>query len=208
MQRKAPCALGAARRRAGRAESGPMGIHQIQLRYEATADRLLLQVRSTQAEIYAAWLTRRLVSRLLPPFRQAVTASSLQTVAPHALPVPEARQMLEQAALQRPLPGTQFNQPFQADEQCRHPLGTEPLLADAGELRQGPGAELHLVLQETRGRQIDLGLTAELAIALLRLMDGALQAADWALVPHAPQPPADTEEPAPPERAPADRPLN
>ena len=158
-----------------------MAIHQIQLRYEATADRLLLQVRSTQAEIYAAWLTRRLVSRLLPPFRQAVMASGLQSVAPHALPVPEARQMLEQAALQRPLPGTQFNQPFQADEQCRHPLGTEPLLADGGELRQGPGAELHLVLQETRGRHIDLGLTPELATAMLRLLEQALEAADWGL---------------------------
>ncbi|RVU46441.1 hypothetical protein [Rubrivivax rivuli] len=185
-----------------------MGIHQIQLRYEATADRLLLQVRSTQAEIYAAWLTRRLVSRLLPPFRQAVTASSLQTVAPHALPVPEARQMLEQAALQRPLPGTQFNQLFQVDEQCRHPLGSEPLLADAGELRRGPGDELHLVLQETRGRQIDLGLTPELATALLRLMDGALAAADWALAADATSAAPVADEPTSPGLAPAGRPLN
>ncbi len=182
-----------------------MGIHQIQLRYDAGADRLLLQVRSTQAEIYAAWLTRRLVQRLLPPFRQAVTARGVQSVAPHALPVPEARQMLEQAALQRPLPGTQFNQPFQADEHSRHPLGTEPLLPDSGELRRGPGPELHLVLQETRGRHIDLGLTPELATALLRLMDIALADADWALpLPAA----ASAAAGLMPERPPPGQPLN
>jgi hypothetical protein len=164
-----------------------MGIHQIQLRFDATADRLLLQLRSSEAEIYAAWLTRRMVARLLPPFRQAVVQAGLQTLLPHALPVPEARQMLEQAALQRPLPGTQFNQPFVADEHSRHPLGIEPLLPDAADLRPGAGAagsaasDLHLVLRETRGRQLDIGLTPELATALLRLMDSALEAADWGL---------------------------
>lgn len=160
-----------------------MGIHQIQLRYEATADRLLLQLRSTEAEIYAAWLTRRMVARLLPPFRQAVVQAGLQAVTPHALAVPEARQMLEQAALQRPLPGTQFNQPFVADEHSRHPLGAEPLLPDAADLRPDAQAELHLVLRESRGRQLDIGLTPELATALLRLMDSALAAADWGLGP-------------------------
>ena len=158
-----------------------MGIHQIQLRFDATADRLLLQLRSSEAEIYAAWLTRRMVARLLPPFRQAVLQAGVQTVTPHALPVPEARQMLEQAALQRPLPGTQFNQPFVADEHSRHPLGTEPLLPDAADLKPAAAGELHLLLRETRGRQLDIGLTPELATALLRLLDSALAVAEWHL---------------------------
>lgn len=173
-----------------------MGIHQIQLRFDATADRLLLQLRSSEAEVYAAWLTRRMVARLLPPFRQAVVQAGLQAILPHALPVPEARQMLEQAALQRPLPGTQFNQAFVADEHSRHPLGTEPLLPDAADLRPGAGGasggggpggpggaagDLHLVLRETRGRQLDIGLTPELATAMLRLMESALETADWGL---------------------------
>jgi len=176
-----------------------MGIHQIQLRFDATADRLLLQLRSSEAEIYAAWLTRRMVALVLPPFRQAVLQREVRTITPNALPVPEARLMLEQAALQRALPGTQFNQPFVADESSRHPLGTEPLLPDAADLKPGPGGGLHLVLRETRGRHLDIGLTPELAVAMLRLLDNALAAADWQLTAG--------EAPAPPAAEPASEPA-
>lgn len=157
-----------------------MAIHQIQLRYDPAADRLLLQLRSSEAEIYAAWLTRRMVSRVLPPFRQAVLQAGVACAAPRALPVPEARQMLEQAALQRPLPGAEFGQPFKADDGS-YPLGTEPLLPDAADLRPGADGQITLALRETRGRRIDLLLTADLSTALLRLIDGALKTADWGL---------------------------
>ncbi|MDP2004830.1 MAG: hypothetical protein Q8K45_04075 [Rubrivivax sp.] len=155
-----------------------MGIHQIQVRYAATADRLLLQLRTTQAEVYAVWLTRRMVQRLYPPFRQAVTQASVARATPQALPVPEARQMLEQAALQRPLQGADFAQPF-ADADAIHPLGPEPLLPDTADLRPGADGQLTLAVRETRGRRIELTLNADLATALLRLLDHALVAAEW-----------------------------
>jgi len=157
-----------------------MGIHQIQVRYEATADRLLLQLRTTEAEVYAVWLTRRMVQRLYPPFRQAVAQASVVRAAPQALPVPEARQMLEQAALERPLQGADFAQPFAAADAI-HPLGPEPLLPDAADLRPGAGGQLKLAVREPRGRRIEMALNAELATALLRLLDKALAVAEWGL---------------------------
>lgn len=181
-----------------------MAIHQIQLRYEPAADRLLLQLRSTEGEIYAAWLTRRMVSRVLPPFRQAVLQAGVARTTPRALPVPEAREMLEQAALQRPLPGAEFGQPFKAED-ARYPLGTDPLLPDAADLRPGTDGQITLALRETRGRRIEIVLTADLSTALLRLMDGALAQAEWGL-----EPPAATQEAAPesPAGAPPTRHIN
>lgn len=162
-----------------------MSIHQIQLRYDAAADRLLLQVRTTKAELYSAWLTRRMVARLYPPFRQTVARASVAQAAPQAMPVPEARQMLEQAALQRPLPGTDFQKPF-AEADASHPLGPEPLLPGAVDLRPVASGGLVITLREERGRRLEMSLTNELSTALLRLMDGALKQADWALPAQAP----------------------
>lgn len=157
-----------------------MSIHQIQLRYEAAADRLLLQVRTRQAELYAVWLTRRMVARLRPHLRLAVTKLAVARAAPQSMPVPEARAMFEQAARERPLPNADFQTRFEA-EGSRHPLGTEPLLAGEVDLRGLPGGGLGLALREPRGRQLDLRLDADLATALLRLLDQALAGADWGL---------------------------
>jgi len=155
-----------------------MSIHQIQVRYEPTADRLLLQVRSTEAELYAVWLTRRMTARLFPPFRDAVTRAGVSQASPQAMPVPEAREMLEQAALQRSLPGTDFRTPF-TDTGGSHPLGPEPLLPAAIDLRPGAAGGVTIALREDRGRRLELSLTAELATALLRLLDSSLRTADW-----------------------------
>lgn len=157
-----------------------MTIHQIQLRYESVADRLLLQVRTRQSELYAVWLTRRMTARLNQPFRDAVTRQALQTTAPTAMPVPEAKSMLEQAARERPLPGTDFQQPFVADN-ASHPLGPEPLLPAEIDIRSAANGNLVLALREARGRRLELALTADLATALLRLLDQVLKSAEWQL---------------------------
>lgn len=157
-----------------------MAIHQIQVLYDTTADRLLLHMRTGAAEVYAVWLTRRMVSRLYAPFRKAVTATSVAQTTPQALPVPEARQMLEQAALDRPLANADFGKPFVTAD-ASHPLGPEPLLPDAVDLRAGPGGQLVLAFREPRGRRIEVVLNNELSAALLRLVDSALSAAQWGL---------------------------
>jgi hypothetical protein len=114
-----------------------MSIHQLQVLYDATADRLLLHMRTGTAEVYSVWLTRRMLSRLYMPFRNAVTAASLAQATPQALPVHEARQMLEQAALDRRLANADFGKPF-AMANASHPLGPEPLLPDAVDMRPLP----------------------------------------------------------------------
>jgi hypothetical protein len=157
-----------------------MAIHQIQVRYDSTADRLLLKLRTHSAEHYAVWLTRRMTARLFPPFHDAVLRAGVAQATPQAMAVPEARQMLEQAALQRPLPGANFDEPF-AEADCSFPLGPDPLLPDAIDLRPGSGGQITIALRETRGRRLEMQLTGELSTALLRLMTGALQVSDWGL---------------------------
>ena len=157
-----------------------MSIHQIQVLYDTTADRLLLHMRTGTAEMYSVWLTRRMLSRLYTPFRSAVTATSVAQTTPRALPVPEARQMLEQAALDRPLANADFGTPFVTTD-ASYPLGPEPLLPDTVDLRPGQGGQITLAFREPRGRRIEVALSNELSTALLRLVDSAMAAAQWGL---------------------------
>ena len=168
-------------------------IHQIQLRYEPLADRLLLSVRTHAAELYTAWLTRRMAAQLAGPLRQAVARLALPPSAAGALPVPEVQQMLEQVARERPLKDADFKQSFAGVADASYPLGPEPLLPEAIDLRSPPTGGLTLALREQRGRRLDLNLNNDLATALQRLFDQALLTADWGLVGASPRPNTDTD---------------
>ena len=171
-------------------------IHQIQIKYDATADRLRLRVRTRADEVFAIWLTRRMMQRLWPALQQLNTRMALAAVPTDAVVLPEARAMLAEAARARPLPNADFRQPF-ADEGTRQPLGAEPLLATEVELRARPAeGHVQLTICESAGRQIALQLSDDLHAALLRLLEQALAAADWGLA----APPVPTIAGTPPER--------
>lgn len=162
-----------------------MDIHQMQIKYDALADRLLWQVRTHTGELYAVWLTRRMVGRLWPPFLSLVTRGGVAKVAPNATPVPEARAMLEQAARERPLPAADFKAPFEREAASR-PLGPEPLLPTTIDLTADPqGHGFSMNLREDGGRSLRMHLGADLATALMRLLQQALKTADWGVAPAA-----------------------
>jgi hypothetical protein len=161
-----------------------VNIHQMQVRYQPGPDRVLWQVRTSTGELFAVWLTRRMLRQLWPPLQRLVTQAGLARVAPNTTPahwMPEAQAMLTQAARERPLPTARFNEAFNA-QAVSQPLGAEPLLPEAIDL--GPdtaGRGLQLQVREAGGRRLALKLNDDLATALLRLLEQALGEADWGL---------------------------
>ena len=169
----------------------------MQVRYHPTADRVLWQLRTAGGEMFAVWLTRRMLRQLWPPLANLVILAGVARVAPNALVLPEARAMMAQAARDRPLPNTDFATPFDA-KPAAQPLGPEPLLPgaiDLGPAKRGPG--LALALREPGGRNLSLQLSADLATGLLRLLEQALAEADWGVLalPAAPDGPAAPDTP-------------
>ena len=161
-----------------------MNIHQMQVRYQPGPDRMLWQVRTSGGELFAVWLTRRMLRLLWPPLQQLVTRAGVARVLPNASPahwMPEAQAMLTQAARERPLPTARFNEVFDT-QAVSQPLGAEPLLPEAidlGLVTDGQG--LQLQVREAGGRRLSLKLNDDLATALLRLLEQALGEADWGL---------------------------
>ena len=151
----------------------------MKVRYEPTADRVLWQLRTAAGELFAVWLTRRMLRQLWPHLNRVVTLASIARVAPNAIALPEAQAMMAQAARTRPLPNTDFATPFDPKPSSR-PLGPEPLLPmafDIGPGQQGKG--VRLAAHEPDGRNITLELSEDLATGLMRLLEQALVEADW-----------------------------
>ena len=172
-----------------------MNIHQMQVRDQPGADRILWQVRTAGGELFQAWLTRRLMKLAWPHLNRMVLHAGLAQVLPGATPasvLPEAQDMLAQAVRDRPLANARFNEPF-ITQSVAKPLGEAPLLADAIDL--GPGAAgrgLNLRLREESGRSMALQLNDDLATALLRLLNLALLESVWGLTePVAKAPPTE-----------------
>ena len=174
-----------------------MDIHQIQVKYDPLADRLLLQIRTRDELLFPIWLTRRMVIRLWPHFRGMVSGLAVTRSAPSAMAVPEARDMLAEAARERALKSADFKTEFNTSS-GKQPLGPEPVLPTAIDLRPAQGQAVVLVIRDTAGRSLELAFGEDLAHGLMKLVESALVAAEWGLVA-APRPaPAGPPAPTPP----------
>jgi len=170
----------------------------MQVRYDPVEDRLLLQIRTRSGELFSIWLTRRMVARLWGPFLELVSTLQVARAAPNATVSPEAREMLSQAARERPLPRTDFETPFQS-RPVAEPLGPTPLLPEAVNLSRAQAGGLMLRLREPQGRHLEMRLGDDLATGLFRLLEKALALSDWGLaVPKADPTPTPGEEATPP----------
>ncbi len=167
----------------------------MQMRFDPAADRILWQLRTFGGDLFGVWLTRRLLRHLWPPMQDLVTRAGIAQLMPHATVVPEARDMLAQAARERPLPTAKFDQPF-TQAATALPLGPEPLLPAGFKLSAGPqNVGLSLEMQEAGGRNLKLQLSDDLSTALARLIEQALAEADWNLAPANPLVPAEPGRP-------------
>jgi hypothetical protein len=158
-----------------------MNNDQIQVKYDHLADRLLLQIRTRDELLFPIWLTRRMVIRLWPHFRGMLSGLAVTRSAPSAMAVPEARDMLADAARERALQSADFKTEFDASA-AKQPLGPEPMLPAAIDLRPAKGQAVVLVIRDADGRSLELAFGEDLAHGLSRLVESALAASEWGLV--------------------------
>lgn len=181
-----------------------MNIQQIQVRYQPAADRVLWELRTRDGEVVAVWLTRRMLKGLWPPLSNLVTQTGVAKMAPNATVLPEAREMMAQAARTRPLANGDFGAPFDS-QGAAQPLGAEPMLPHAIDLGMAAGQQgVVMAVREPSRQQINLQLSSDLATAFMRLLEHAIAEADWGLgpapaaAPAQPGGPATPSPPAPP----------
>lgn len=179
-----------------------MSIHQLSVVYQTDQDRLLLRVRTRDDRLFELWLTRRLMARLWQPMQNTANAASLGVASRGATILPEARDMVTQSMRDQAKQAGDFASPFD-DRAAERPLGEQPLLVAAVDLRQDASGQVTVVWRDAQQRDLSLTLTADLLHNLLSLVEQALVQSEWGLIS---SPAAQT--PVPSEPSPAPRLLN
>ena len=179
-----------------------MSIHQLSVSHDERQDRLLWRLNTLEGQEFQFWLTRRMLTRLLPALNQ--TLLKLHACEPGlAASDTISLQMLRDFRRENLMAHADFKTPFAGDAKEK-PLGQEPLLVTDAHMSVDAQGGLGLTLEEKMGEQCkscQLTLSADLVEGLLLLTQQALQGADWALPTQetaAPPEPSESAAPAAP----------
>lgn len=150
-----------------------MNIHQIQMRYDESQDRILMRLSTTDNCEYRFWLTRRFVKRLWKLLVKMLDASALQDELSR-----DARRAMLEMQQEDAVRKSDFSKGF--EEGSRHlPLGEAPvLIAKAKSKRRDDEVQL-LSLHPQQGYGVDLALDAHFLHVLYKMLREAVAASDW-----------------------------
>ena len=161
-----------------------MSIHQLSVSHDERQDRLLWRLNTLDGQEFQFWLTRRMLTRLLPVLNQSML--KLHATDPGiAASDTISLQMLRDFKRENLMAHADFKTPF-ASGAHDTPLGQAPLLVTDAHLSLDAQAGMSLVLEQKIGdhtQSCQLTLSGDLVEGLLMLTQQALQNAEWALPP-------------------------
>lgn len=149
-------------------------IHQIQASYQPLEDRILLNIKTLNQQVYAAWVTRRYLQLLLPALHGHHPTS-------HEPLFDQKQSLVNQLKNESSQLSNAFNKPYEPPEHAEYPLGETPILLAKITFKALNSADPLVLLEPHSGSGIALPFQAELLGALLTIFGQALEAADWQL---------------------------
>ena len=151
-------------------------ISQIQIKFVATEDRLLLRVSSGAQQEFRFWLTARLVKLLYPALYDAL--SKTPSAVTQATPI--GKKEVVAFEHQKAISQADFTTGFKEIEQS-FPLGDEAILVTKCQLRPQSDGNTVLALAPEEGQGIDINLSNELLHSFTKLLTDAAAIARWPL---------------------------
>ena len=157
------------------AMSNPNQLEQFSASYDATQDRLLLRVRTTDDAEFRFWLTRRYLE-LLWPILMKIADTFNSRKAPDN---PQARSVMAEMAHGQAVGAANFSTQYQKGS--LFPLGEEPILLARISVKAKEGNTQTLTLLPQEGQGLHLELDEKLVHVLARLLQEAAIGAEWGL---------------------------
>jgi hypothetical protein len=150
-------------------------LHQIKIEFDAEQDRLRMRVSTVSGQEALLWLTRRCVLRLWPLLVGGAEASP--QVATRAAD-PEVKKALLEFQHEKAISQAQFGKQYEEVPRTR-PLGDEPLLIAKLQRRTDQAGRVILGLLPNEGQGIFLTLDEQLLHGFIKLLQQAVQRAEW-----------------------------
>ena len=142
-------------------------LHQINVTYVPTEDRLLMRVTTREGDEYRVWLTRRYCLLLLGVLQKQMDQFG---GAPSLASSRETRQMFKQGAMDKT---------FDTEQGSRYPLGETGIIAcrlNAGTNEQG---ERSIQILPEQGQGVTLNLNKALLYLFYNVLTQGIGQADW-----------------------------
>ena len=151
-----------------------MSVQQINISYDPKQDRLKLRLADTDSKEYAVWLTRRLVSRLLPAVAQRLRETAMAETE-------SGQRSLAAFEHQTAVENSDFSTGYA--ENLEPALEGGPILAKEIRfgLRDGGNAELQFF--GDNDEQMTLTLTTQFIHGFIRLLNQGIETAEWGIEP-------------------------
>jgi hypothetical protein len=151
-------------------------MQQIQLKFDAIEDSLLLRVSSTDDVEFRFWMTRRFVNLIWPALQKALSETPrIQTQSS-----PEAKKELLAFEHEKAVSDSDFKTPFKETPK-NLPLGDQPILLAKMQMPRTDAGATVMALAPEQGPGIDLALNAGLSHSLTELISNAASIAAWDL---------------------------
>ena len=144
-------------------------LHQINVTYNGSEDRLLLRTTTKHRDEYRIWLTRRFTSLLLDMLVKAMDKyGGLASLGSN----PKTKAMFKSGAMDKK---------FEEDNAANFPLGKNGFLAYAIKTTDMPDGNLHLEILPRKGVGISVNLDKPLLYMFHNLLAQGIAKAEWHL---------------------------
>lgn len=155
-------------------------MHQMQLTYVATEDRMLFRVNTKERQEFRFWMTRRYVAILWQTLTQLLanrTGPVPAAAPPPADPLVEAAK--QEIKHQQVVSQADFKTQYQ--ESTYLPLGEAPILLFSVGVKPAPDGQALLCLHPENGQGIEVVLNEQILHSFCRLILETTEKADWRL---------------------------
>lgn len=149
-------------------------VSQIQASYSPTEDRILLNIKTLNEQVYLAWITRRFMKLIIPTLhgQHPTTGKAL---------FDEKTSQIQQAQKEKTQLQGDYKSAYQTPDNPQYPLGETPIVLAKLTFKDIHSGKGSLVLEPERGQGIVLPYHPDLLGPLIKIFSQALNNSDWDL---------------------------